>query len=113
MNTLFLSHFFGRTDTQEKSAILAAKVSLPNTNLGRQAVCVTILIQSFQYHLAYFVESGFQNRMCDSLYGAIKQVRNHSRYIQHAAAVAETSPSSATDQSGLSGFGGYRWYPTL
>ena len=36
-----------------------------------------------------------------------------SRYIQHAAAVAETSPSSATDQSGLSGFGGYRWYPTL
>ena len=31
-----------------------------------------------------------------------------SRYIQHAAAVAETSTSSATDQSGLSCFGGYR-----
>ena len=29
-------------------------------------------------------------------------------YIQHAEAVTEISPSSATDQSGLSGFGGYR-----
>ena len=26
-----------------------------------------------------------------------------------AAIVVETSPSSATDQSGFNGFGGYRW----
>ena len=36
-----------------------------------------------------------------------------SRYIQHAAIVAEISPSSGTDQSGSSGFGGYQWYLTL
>ena len=32
---------------------------------------------------------------------------------QHAAAAAEILSSSVTDQSGLSGSIGYRWYPTL
>ena len=39
--------------------------------------------------------------------------RGQSRFIHNAASVAETSPSSANHQSGLSGLGGYRWYPTL
>ena len=42
-----------------------------------------------------------------------KAAENARKAYADAAAVAETSPSSATNQSGLSGFGGYRWYPTL
>ena len=48
------------------------------TNLRRQAVCVTMLIQSCQYHLANFLEFGFHNRMRDSLYGETKHVCSHS-----------------------------------
>ena len=79
MNTIFLSHFFRKNRYTRKISHTGYKsFAAKLTNLGRQAVCVTMLIQSFQYHLAHFVESGFQNRMCDSLYGKTKQVRNHN-----------------------------------